>query len=85
MESGDTAEPAPLPHVDSEEFGRINVRRFELIQKKNRGGLSDGERAELDRLEEVVDTVVNRAYPRTPFDWDRLRKIEERLASRDGT
>jgi hypothetical protein len=83
MESGGTTEPIPLP-VDGEEYRRINRRRGDLIHKKYDVGLCDKETAELAWLEEVVDVSVEHAFPRTPPDWELLRRLEERAAAKEG-
>lgn len=39
-------------------WNKLNARRFELIEKKVKRVLHAGERAELERLQELADEIV---------------------------
>ncbi len=72
------------PATESLEVGTaawdaMNVRRAELIQKKNRDSLTGEEDAELERLQRLSLEVVERSFERPALDWDRLRRLEENI------
>jgi hypothetical protein len=67
-------------YLQSEEWRRKNARRFELIQKKNRSGLSLEEAREFDELQAEACHLLRTAFPAAPLDSDRLEAIERRLA-----
>ncbi|HJZ53882.1 MAG TPA: hypothetical protein VKE74_02930 [Gemmataceae bacterium] len=62
--------------VGTPEWDRLTQRRAELIHKKNRQGLTDAERAEFDRLQQLSRAAIARTFP-----WPKLLSGEERLES----
>ena len=65
----------PAAHV----LETMNVRRAELIGKKNRNQITDDERAELDRLQRQSLAQVERMCPEPALDWNGLKRLENRL------
>jgi hypothetical protein len=60
----------------TDEWGRMNQRRVELIRNKNREGLNEAEGAELDKLQTLSQIALEKAFPPpTTMDdeIDRLR------------
>lgn len=47
-----------VPAVGSPEWDALTNRRAELIRKRNRDGLTDGERAELDSLQRLSRDAI---------------------------
>jgi GNAT superfamily N-acetyltransferase len=70
---------ADFPAVGTEAWGIMNCRRAELIRRKVRGGLSDGEEQELEQLQRETLAAVDRAFPRPPVDLRSVAELEERL------
>src|SRR5207249_2022967 len=64
---------------DEAYWDAINRRRYELIQKKNRGGLSADEFAEFTRLQEDFFAHLDRKFPRRVIDEEELKELEVRL------
>ena len=77
----DPAQCAAPATLASAEWHQKNARRFELIQKKNRQGLSPQELAEFEQLQAEAFDLVRVAFSPPPFDVERLDRIEQRLAS----
>ncbi len=77
------SEPASHESQSTEEVhrGPMNRRRIDLIFKKNRGGLNDMERSELEHLQALSLAQMQREFPAPPLIGERLKKIEERLRS----
>ena len=64
--SGTPTVPVVLPSIpapDSEEWRQLNARRFELIHKKNRQGLTEAERSEYEHLQEISREIGRRVRP----------------------
>lgn len=59
--------------------GRLNHRRLELIEKKNREGLSDMEAAEFATRQAVVFEIISWIHPPPPSIGAKLDEIEARL------
>lgn len=61
-----THPPAPPAEVEvgTPEWDRLTRRRAELIHKKNRGGLTDAERAEYEQLHQTSRATLARTFPR---------------------
>ncbi len=57
----------------------MNRRRAELIFKKNRGHLNDAESSELERLQTLSRSRMQREFPGPTLIDERLKRIEERL------
>jgi GNAT superfamily N-acetyltransferase len=65
--------------IDSEEWGELIRRRCVLISKKNRQGLNEEERIEYERLERIVDSTMQRAFP-PQVAWDeKIAAVESQL------
>ena len=80
QEAHEQASPAPENlEVGTAAWDSMNVRRAELIRKKNRDGLTVEEHSELDRLQALSLGTVERSFERPPLDWDRLRRLEESI------
>lgn len=67
----------PLPGTP--QWGRLNQRRAELIERHISGQLSGAERAELDWLQKETLAAVDRTFPRPPVDFHTLADLERRL------
>ena len=59
-----------------------NQRRYELIQKKNRAGLTRSEAAELERLQTEAASEADRVAPISTLDPAQLARIKRRNAGR---
>jgi hypothetical protein len=55
----------PFPAVGTPEWGRMNQRRAELIQKKVRGELTEAERQQYEWLQRKSLEALDAAHPRT--------------------
>jgi hypothetical protein len=74
-----------FPAVGTPAWGKMNRRRAELIQKKNREPLSPDETAECERLQRLSREALERAYPRPSVDDEaRLDRLEARLRGAEG-
>lgn len=83
----DTPPPGekPVVVVGTPEWDELTARRATLIRKEVRGGgLTDAERAELDRLDAISLAATAVAFP-APAWIERLDAIELRLASSGGS
>jgi hypothetical protein len=58
------AEHAPFPRVGTVEWGQMNRRRAELIRKKLRGELDEGEKEEYETLQRLSLEAVEESFPR---------------------
>ena len=82
-----TASPHPFtgkeshdfPEPGTPEWGRLNRRRGELIEREVDGGLSSREADELAWLQRETLAAVDRAFPRPPVNLRALAELEERL------
>ncbi len=61
------------------------LRRIELIKKKNREGLTPAETAEFNQIQATFFEHLDAKHPRTPIDLSQLDQIEARLKSNDQT
>jgi hypothetical protein len=50
--------------VGTPEWDNLTNRRAELIHKKNREGLNENERTEYERLQQISQAAIARAFPR---------------------
>lgn len=76
----DTPPPGtPVVVVGTPEWDSLNERRVVLIRKDIREGLTDGERAELERLENLCQAAIAVAFPFPPIWAEKLAAIEKRL------
>ena len=78
--------PASAPQTQTVEVGsdrwhQLNKRRGELILKKNRGGLTELERAEYEHLQQLCGEAIERAFPRPKLSPDQLALLEKALDS----
>jgi hypothetical protein len=65
--------------VEEDPWSLLNQRRAELIFRKNRGELDDAERSELEQLQTISRSRMQREFHGpTPID-DKLKKLEESL------
>ncbi len=70
--------------IESEAWASMIRRRGELIHKKNRQGLNDEERSEFDKLEKIVDEVMERRFPPQP-GWDeKIATVQGQLETAGG-
>ena len=65
--------------AEEEPWGRMNRRRAELIFKKNRGDLQDAERSELEQLQTLSRSRMQREFPGPTLIDEKLKRIEEGL------
>jgi GNAT superfamily N-acetyltransferase len=65
--------------VGTADWDKMNVRRMELIQKKNRNELDAEEHSELERLQQVSLETVERSIEKPAIDWELLEHLEEKL------
>ncbi len=72
----------PLPGTP--EWGLMNQRRAELIDKKVKASLTAAEDAELEELQCKTREAIDKTCPLPPSDLARLRQLEEELSGRDG-
>ena len=76
---------SPDPRSDSRDsheeasWTRMNRRRAELVFKKNRGVLNDVDRAELERLQALSRSRMQREFPAPTLIDEKLERIEARL------
>ncbi len=70
---------ASLALMPQEEFDRKNERRFVLIQRKHRGGLSSEEEAELQQLQKELRAHVDARFPLPPVDPELLQALTRKL------
>jgi hypothetical protein len=59
----------------------MNRRRAELIFKSNRGQLDNAEASELERLQTLSRSRMQREFPGPSLVDERLKEIEEKLQS----
>jgi ArsR family transcriptional regulator, zinc-responsive transcriptional repressor len=72
--------PSNVLDDDQEErWIHMNLRRAKLIFKKNRGNLSDLEGSELERLQAISRSRMQREFPGPTLIDEKLKRIEERL------
>jgi len=82
--------PSPLPKdqnlssdtrdgIQDEASAPLSRRRAELIFKKNRDGLNDGEQAELEQLQELSRAQMRRDFPPDSLIDEKLNRLEARL------
>jgi hypothetical protein len=71
--------PADLPEVGTEAFDALNRRRAELIDKDVSRKLEGPEREELELLERLCGTAVDRAFPLPPVEIDSLMRLRDSL------
>jgi DNA-binding transcriptional ArsR family regulator len=64
---------------EEEEWSRMNRRRAELIFKKNRGHLNDVDSSELERLQALSLSRMQREFPAPTLIDGKLERIEARL------
>ena len=72
-----------FPEVNTPEWDVMNRRRFELIQKKHREGLSPEEQAEYERLQGRTAAALAKAFPPDAAFSERLARIQTRLATEE--
>lgn len=83
-----TAAPAngihgtPPECMSEEEFRAKNNRRFDLIVKKNREGLTTEEYAELEKVEKATRAWVDARHPLPPID-PRILEVLRRYGKID--
>lgn len=77
--------PPSFPVPGTPEWGRMNQRRGELIDKKVYSSLTAAEEAELEELQRKTREAIDQAYPLPPSDLAALRRLEEELRGRDGS
>ena len=68
-----------FPAVNTEEWGRMNRRRGELIRKKSREGLTPEEQKEYERRQQLSRAALEEAFPAPDGEEDRLEQLEARL------
>jgi hypothetical protein len=68
-----------FPQVGTKEWGTMNRRRAELIRKKNREGLTPEENTEYQRLQQLSQAALERAFPAKSVDRERLDRLEAQL------
>jgi hypothetical protein len=76
--------PSAFPVPGTPEWGRMNQRRAELIDKQVCSSLTAAEEAELEELQRKTREAVDRAHPLPPSDLATLRRLEEELLAGDG-
>ncbi len=77
--------PCDPPAVGTEAFEAMNRRRIELIREDIAGQLSGPERDELDRLEQLCKSAVDKAFPLPPVDLESLIRLRDSLrAEKEG-
>ncbi len=59
----------------------MNRRRAELVFKKNRGHLNDVDRSELEQLQALSLSRMQRQFPGPDLNDQRLKRVEGRLRS----
>lgn len=72
------------PPLESDEWLDMNDRRIWLIQKKNRGGLTEEERIEFEHLQKICHDAVEKAFPRPRVDLEGLIRLERELRAEQG-
>jgi len=73
------------PEIGTTAWNSMNVRRAELIRKKNFEELNAEEQLEYERLQAISLVVLERSFPRPPLDWARLEELERKAtADREG-
>ena len=65
--------------IDGESRDSLNQRRAQLIFKKNRDGLDREEAIELERLQALSRSRMQRDFPGSPVLDESLKKIEDHL------
>jgi GNAT superfamily N-acetyltransferase len=68
-----------LPVVNSPQWDEMNERRAELIRKDLSEGLTDTEREEYERLQNISLATAARAFPGFKPDFEELRRLREEL------
>jgi hypothetical protein len=74
-----TFDRSNFPAVNSEAWDVMNRRRGDLIQKKNRDGLTNAEQLEYDQLQELSLQAVEEAFPRPVSLMVRLAELRASL------
>jgi hypothetical protein len=74
-----------FPKPGTPEWGRMNARRHELIAGDLACTLTEQEQIELAHLQEQTRAALNEAFPNSPIDEERLRRLEDRLAGERGS
>jgi hypothetical protein len=77
--------PDAFPVPGTPEWGKMNQRRAELIDKKVYSSLTAEEEAELEELQRKTREAIDKAHPLPPSDLAALRRLEEELQGRDGS
>jgi hypothetical protein len=68
--------------VGTPEWDNLTNRRAELIHKKNREGLNEDERTEYERLQQISQAAIARAFPRPKLaSEEKMPVVEEMLGS----
>jgi hypothetical protein len=62
-----------------EAWSLMNRRRAELIFKKNRGRITDAECSELERLQALSRSRMEREFPGPTLIDEKLKRVEESL------
>jgi len=65
--------------ADEELWSRMNRRRAELIFRKNRGQLNDAECSEMEHLQALSRSRMQREFPGPTLIDEKLKRIEEYL------
>jgi hypothetical protein len=73
-----------FPTPGTPEWGGMNRRRWELIQKKARAPLTAQEQAEFDLLQQLSLEAVEQAFPRPASDVIALHELEAELRGHNG-
>lgn len=76
---------AAFQGIGTEAWGEMNLRRVALIHKKNREGLSQVERMEYDRLQQLTEEALEKAFPPSLPFAERLDRLEEKLRGQSET
>jgi hypothetical protein len=71
----------PFPVPGTAEWGKMNQRRAELLDRQAIGQLSAEEECELELLQTGSLAAVNRAIPAPSLDVALLRQLQERKAN----
>lgn len=80
-----SAVPQPFPKPGTPEWGKMNQRRAELIEKHIAGTLTEAERIEFDDLQRLSLAALVEAFPYPTRDEERERALEERLRKQEAT
>jgi hypothetical protein len=77
--------PPSFPVPGTPEWGRMNQRRAELIDKQVDSSLTAAEQAELKELQRQTREAIDKTHPLPPPDLAALRRLEEELQGQDGS